>query len=224
VDALIFDFDGVIVDSEPIHFEGFRQGLQTVGVALTREAYYTKYLGYDDHDCFSAAASDQGIRLDEPRLARLIEAKTRIVQRMLGESARALPGAVELIRAAHRAGVPLAICSGALRAEIELASRAVGVLDCFDTVVPAEDVAKGKPDPEGYLLARRRLAEATGRAIAPERCVVVEDSPWGIQAAHAAGMKCLAVASSYPADALNQAECVVASLSDTDLTRIEQLL
>ncbi|HAU38936.1 MAG TPA: HAD family hydrolase [Phycisphaerales bacterium] len=224
MDALIFDFDGVIVDSEPIHFEGFRQVLRTIGVELSREAYYTKYLGYDDHDCFLAAASEQGIGLDEPQLAELIEAKTRIVQRMLGESARALSGAVELIRAARGAGVPLAICSGALRDEIELASRAVGVRECFDVIVPAEDVAKGKPDPEGYLLARQRLTETTGRELSAERCVVVEDSPWGIQAAHAAGMKCLAVASSYPADALNQAECVVASLSDTNLARIEKLL
>jgi beta-phosphoglucomutase len=223
VDALIFDFDGVVVDSEPIHLAAFQRILPAVGVEMTREAYFAKYLGYDDRDAIAACARDQGVELAAHRITQLIEAKTAVVKRLFGEGLEPLPGAVELIRAATEAGTPVAVCSGALREEIELASRAVGVWECFSVVVAAEDVARGKPDPSGYALTLERLSEALGRPVEPGRCVVVEDSPAGIAAAKAVGLKVLAVTNSYPASDLAAADRVVDSLAGVELGQVEAL-
>ena len=224
MDALIFDFDGVVVDSEPVHLQCFQRVLETVGLTLTERDYYQKYLGYDDHDCLLVAARDAGIELAEGKIDELTAAKTQLVQRAFAESIRPLPGAVDLIRAAAAAGVPLAVCSGALRDEIDLASRTIGVRECFRIIVAARDVARGKPDPEGYLLARSRLADATGQAIRAARCVVVEDSPAGIDAAKAAGMKVLAVTNSYAAEHLAAADRIVDSLTAAAPADLDALL
>jgi len=224
LDALIFDFDGVVVDSEPIHLAGFQQVLAPLGVELTREAYYTKHLGSDDRDCLAGVLADSQMRFSEELLAELIASKTAIVKRAFAESILPLDGAVELIRAAEAAGVPMGVCSGALRDEIELASRAIGVLECFSRIVSAEDVSRGKPDAEGYRLALERLSEATGRRLNAHRCVAVEDSPAGIQAAKGAGMKVLAVTTSYPAEALKAAERIVDSLARVTVAALDEML
>jgi len=224
MDAVIFDFDGVVVDSEPVHFACFRDVLASVGLELTRADYYDKYLGYDDHDCLLIAARDRGVELSEPQIAHLTAAKTELIQQTFRESVEALPGAVALIRAIHGASVPLAICSGALRDEITLASRTVGVLDCFQAIVAAKDVARGKPDPEGYLAARAKLAQAAGKDLRPRCCLVVEDSPVGIEAAKAASMKVLAVATSYRPGQLADADRTVNSLADVTFAELEQLM
>ncbi len=223
MDALIFDFDGVVVDSEPIHLTAFQQVLAGLGIEMTREAYFSKYLGYDDRDCIAACARDQGVQLAAHRVAQLIEAKTALVKRLFREGIEPLPGAVELIRAAAEAGTPVGVCSGALREEIELASRAVGVWDCWSVVVPAEDVARGKPDPEGYALTLKRLSGKLGRRVEPGRCVVVEDSPAGIEAAKAVGFRVLAVTNSYGASDLAAADRVVGSLAEVDPALLEAL-
>ncbi|MFP4052573.1 MAG: HAD family hydrolase [Phycisphaerae bacterium] len=222
--AVFFDFDGVIVDSEPLHFEGFRRILKTIGVELTRKAYYSDYLGYDDHDCFTTVVADQGRRISPDQLRQLIEAKTQWMQKALAEQIEPLPGAVELIRQVTEAGVPTAICSGALRQEIIVAARKVGVLECFPRVIAAEDVREGKPAPEGYVLAKAAAEETSGRTLARQRCVVIEDSPAGIAAGKAAGMKVLAVATSYdPAD-LEQADRILDRLTAVGLGDLESLV
>jgi beta-phosphoglucomutase len=221
LDALIFDFDGVIVDSEPIHLLCFGKVLRPAGVELKREDYYSKYLGYDDHDCFAAALRDHGLRAEEEQIARMIEAKSRLVQETYSAGVPALPGSAELVRLAAGAKVPLAICSGALRDEIEQAARAIGVWGLFATVVAARDVTRGKPDPEGYRLALERLCAATGRGLRAEACVVVEDSAAGIDAARGAGMKVLAVTNSYPPEILTRATRIVRSLAGVTLADLE---
>lgn len=223
MDAIIFDFDGVIVDSEPIHFECFAAVLARRGVHLTREDYYDKYLGFDDHDCFQAVCAAGGAKVNERDIAAMTAQKTISVKKALSDLAQAQPGAVELISAAAAAGVPLAICSGALREEIKLASDAIGVLQYFATIVAARDVAHGKPDPQGYKMAIRQLAQAKGLALQPAKCVAIEDAPAGIQAARGAGMKVLAVAASYPTYALKAADKVVASLADVSVATLEEI-
>jgi HAD superfamily hydrolase (TIGR01509 family) len=193
-------------------------------VELTREDYYGNYLGFDDRDCFAAVMRDHGIEHTGPQLAEMTAAKTKIVQRRMRESIEPLPGVIELIRAAAGTDIPMAVCSGALRAEIELAATAIGVRERFCVIVAAEDVARGKPDPEGFRLALRRLGEALGRSLAPARCVVCEDSPAGIAAAKAAGMNVLAVETSYPPDALAQADRTVHRLSDVTLDDLRTLV
>ena len=220
---MIFDFDGVLCDSEPIHFEAFRAVLAGAGVDFARQDYYDKYLGYDDRGAFLAIARDRGRVFAPEQVAQLTADKTLLVQRMLGESARAMPGVLELVAAGAGAGVPLAICSGALRAEIELPCRRLGILERFAVIVSAEEVREGKPSPAGYLLALDRLARAVGRPVNPARCVVVEDAPFGIQAAHAAGMKVLAAATSYPLAALGGADLAVAAFTDVTLADLQAL-
>lgn len=224
VDALIFDFDGVIVDSEPIHLMSFQRVLADVGVELTEAEYYQEYLGYDDRDCFKAVSRDKDAGFTDEDVSRMTAQKTAIVKRALAESARALPGAVALIRAAAGAGVPLAICSGALRDEIVLASAAVGVDGMFIAVVTAEDVDRGKPDPQGYRLAVEALGNHLARPIDPARCVVVEDSPAGIAAAKTVGTAVLAVTTSYQAPALTEADRIVASLADVTVESLDELI
>jgi beta-phosphoglucomutase len=224
LDALIFDFDGVIVDSEPVHLMCFQQVLEAYGIRLTNEQYYGRYLGYDDHDCFFHVLRDHGVALPEAEISRMIESKTALVQQTFAESVQPMPGTAALIRAAAAAAVPMAICSGALRHEIEMAAQAVGVRDYFTTVIAAEDVAHGKPDPEGYGLALGELSRLAGRTLRKYRSVVVEDAPAGIEAAKAVGMKVLAVTNSYRADALEKADRIVASLADVTLASLDDML
>jgi len=224
LDALVFDFDGVVVDSEPIHLAAFSRVLSKVGIALTEAQYFDKYLGYDDHDCFLAVMRDNGRACSEDQIGQMTAEKTAMVQKILAESVSPLPGAVELISTATDHKLPLAICSGALRAEIILAADKIGVLKHFATIVAAKDVTKGKPDPEGYLLAVGGLSEATGQPLESSRCFAIEDSPAGVTSAKAAGMNVLAVTNSYPATELTQADHVTGSLEDVTIEFLDTLL
>jgi beta-phosphoglucomutase len=224
MDAVIFDFDGVVVDTEPIHYACFRDVLAGEGVELARTEYYEKYLGYDDHDCFAAVLATNGETFDEPRIGRLTAAKTLRVRELYRTSVRAMIGATELIRSVDEAGVPVAVCSGALREEIVLAAAAVGVLRHFRVIVAAKDVLRGKPDPAGYLLTLEKLQLSLGKVLSPGRCVVIEDSPAGISAAKSAGMKVLAVCTSYPAEALAQADRIEKNLAGVTRLTLEDMV
>ena len=219
---MIFDFDGVVVDSEPVHLECFRAVLAERGIELTSEDYYSKYLGFDDHDCFAAVLTNNGRKVDEDEIAAMTAEKTELVQRVFAESIRPLPGAVELMRAARDAAAAVGICSGALREEIELAAAAVGALKLVDALVAAEDVSSGKPDPEGFVLTMKILGEKLGERIDPARTWVVEDSPAGIEAAKAAGCRVLAVTNSYQRDELAAADRIVDSLSEVQLSQLDE--
>jgi len=223
MDALITDFDGVVADSEPIHLRGFTAVLAKAGITFTHEDYYGKYLGLDDHDCFQAAGRDNGREFSDDELAGMIAAKTRMGQALMAESIQPIAGIVELLAALAEANVPMAICSGALRDEVELCSRVIGVRDRFLVVITAEDVACGKPDPQGYATALEQLREATGQDLQAGRCVVMEDSPAGIAAAKALGMNVLAITSSYPGDALGRADLIVESFHDVTVATMREL-
>jgi HAD superfamily hydrolase (TIGR01509 family) len=214
----------VILDSEPIHLKCYAQVLKRIGIDLGREDYYARYIGFDDRDCLHAILRDRGRSLGEDEIRAMIAEKTALVQEEYGRAARALPGAVELARAAHTGGIPTGVCSGGLRREIDLAARRLGAADLFQVIVAAEDVSRGKPDPEGYRLAIERLSGVAGRGLRPERSVVIEDAPAGIEAARAAGAKILAVTNSYAAAALARADRVVGSLTEVSLASLEELV
>jgi beta-phosphoglucomutase len=222
MDAVIFDFDGVIIDSEPIHYDCFRLTMADQGIALDEEIYNEKYLGYSDRDALQAMAEDYGKSYSQHDIDELIRQKTQLVLARLGESVEPMAGAVELVRALADQSVPLAICSGALREEIVLPCRTLQIDKHIRVIVAAEDVQCGKPDPQGYLLAAEQLAETVHQPISPRRCVVIEDSPWGIQAGEAAGMAVLGVASSYPAEDLSAARVVnsLAEVTPEDLAML----
>ena len=208
--AVIFDCDGVLADSERAHLRAFQRVLADEGITLTEEAYFDRYLAMDDRGCFTAVYRDAGRPLDQAQLGGLIDRKAARYLEEVKEGVVLIPGAVELARAlASR--FPCAVASGALRHEVDLVLKAAGLTQVFKTVVAAEDVSRGKPDPESYLTALRTLNAAAGAAppVRAAECLVIEDSRHGITAAHAAGMPCLAVATSYPAEALADADLVV---------------
>lgn len=216
--AIIFDFNGVIVDDEPLHLELFRRVLNEEGLDFTEDEYREKYLGCDDRGCFALALSEAG-RAGESRDERLILAlvgrKSAYYQKAIRGRSLLFPGAAELVRrSAER--YPLALVSGALRNEIEPALQTAGIREFFEAIVASEDVGACKPDPEGYLRALAEL-NRTGRFDEPLRageCLVIEDSIAGVRAAKSAGMFCIAITGSYNADELREAHRVAGSLAE----------
>lgn len=200
-EAVLFDFNGVLVDDEPQHFQSLQAVLADEGIALSREEYYADYLGYDDRMGFVAAFQRAGRTLTTEHLCRLVEAKSAAYQRLVAESVQLVSGAPEFVRDAGKR-FRLAIVSGALRREIELVLRRTNFAHRFETIIAAEDVARSKPDPAGYLAARDALARR--RPLDAGTCVVIEDSLPGLAAARAAGMPCVMLATSHPEQALRE--------------------
>ncbi len=224
MNAIIFDFDGVIVDSEPLHLAGFQQVLAGEGIKLDPRTYQENYLGYSDEDAFGSIYRDTGRALMPRKMEELIEAKAQQVARMFQQGLAQADGAVELIRSAAEEKIPLAICSGALRGEVQQGLEQLDIRQCFSAIVTAEDVVAGKPEPDGYLEALQRLSNAARRDLQASATLVIEDAPWGILAGKAAGMRVLGVATSYPINKLADADIVTRSLSEITLERLKELV
>jgi HAD superfamily hydrolase (TIGR01509 family) len=207
--AVLFDFDGVLVNSEPLHYRATRDALVGEGITIDEDEYWRHLLAHDDREAIRIALERHGIPYDAARVEATAVRKAEAFDALLSE-VPFFPGARELARSLSRE-MPLAIASGALRREIEAILEAGGIREAFAAVVGADDVSRSKPDPEPYLTAMARLA---GRApgLHPGECLVVEDSFTGIAAGRAAGMKVLAVTNSYPAAKLAAAHQVVGSL------------
>jgi beta-phosphoglucomutase len=220
--AVIFDFDGVIADSEPLHFRAFQQALAEDGLELAPKEYYARYLGYDDVGMFQAFGEDHGVPMDAARVSLLVSRKGIKLQAMLNAGAVLFPGAVDFVRAAASA-VPIAIASGALRHEIDEVIEAAGVGNLFAAIVASGDTPESKPSPAPYRLAFERLQDATGATLDPRRCVAIEDSRWGLESARGAGLRCVGVTNSYPADELTGAELVVNGLQALTIEALDRL-
>lgn len=222
--AILFDFNGVLVDDEPIHLEMSQRVLAEEGISLSTEDYYARYLGLDDRACFAALLGEAAT---VPKLMRLIARKASYYQeRIRREGYPFFPGAAELVRSLAARGRMLGVVSGALREEVEGALRQAGLLDSFKVLVTAEDVAAGKPDPEGYLRALEALNSQPPlpeRLLHPHEVLAVEDSPAGLAAAAEVGFPTLGVAHTYPAARLREADVVVESLRDLTPERLEKL-
>lgn len=223
--AIIFDFDGVIADSERAHFEAFRRVLEAEGIFLDWRAYTESYLAMDDRRCFTTALTRQGRVATPEVVTALSRQKAEVFQTLTRDGLVLMPGVVDLVpRAAAR--YPLAMASGALRREIVPVLEGAKLDRFFRVIVSAEEVTHGKPAPEAFQTALARLNAESGRPGGPIReaeCLVIEDSVHGIEGAHRAGMKCLAVATSYPLAALKQADLVVKNLAEVDLDRLPAL-
>jgi beta-phosphoglucomutase len=200
--AILFDFNGVIVDDEPQHCEALIATLAEDGFTLDRDTYYREYLGFDDRECFRFTYAHMGRPTDEPALLQAIERKNVHYERAIRGSLRLVPGAEDFIESAALDGFQLAIVSGALRREIELVLDLSGLRPHFSEIVAAEDVSACKPDPAGYNFALAALR------IAPRRCMVIEDSLPGLAAARAAGLRCAMLSTSHGEDACAGADLV----------------
>lgn len=222
--AVIFDFNGIIVNDEPIHFRLFQKVLGEEGIALTEEDYYARYLGFDDRGAFIAGYRDHRRDLSEAKLAELVDRKAVYYQEAIRNHVEIFPGVKPLVASLAQT-LPLAVASGALRHEIETILSTITLRSHFDAVVSAEDVTAGKPEPEIFIKALAALNTGLEHrnVIAAADCLVIEDSKEGVRGARRAGMKCLAVTNSHAAELLGEATAVVNSLEQVTLGFLQEL-
>jgi HAD superfamily hydrolase (TIGR01509 family) len=220
--AVIFDFNGIIVDDEPIHFELFQKVFAEEGMALTKDAYYARYLGFDDRGAFGFGYREHNRPLSQEKLAQLIERKAVYYQEAIRNHVAIFPGVKKLVADLAQC-LPLAVASGALRDEIETILTTANLIHHFKAVVSAEDVERGKPAPDIFLQALAALNADHSNAIQAGECVVIEDSKEGIKGARRAGMKCLAVTNSHAAELLIDADAVVRTLETVTLDDLAEL-
>lgn len=207
--AIVFDFDGVLADSEPLHLRTYREVLARLGITLTRDVYYSELLGYDDVGVFTRVGAAAGIAMDGGRIAALIEEKARVFDEVIASTDVLYPGAVACVERLA-ASYPLGIASGALKGEIVAILRRAKLDRHFRFIVSAEDTPRSKPAPDPYA----RAAQLHG--VVPAACLAIEDSRWGIALAKAAGLRCVAITHTYPATELTEADAILNSLSELD--------
>jgi HAD superfamily hydrolase (TIGR01509 family) len=217
IKAVVFDFDGVLADSELFHLQACQEVLSPLGVTLTREEYYANYLGYDDVQFFTRLGEAYGWNMDEQQLEALIAEKGRVFDECIESADVLYPEAARCVERLATA-FPLGIASGALRHEIEAILRRGGLTAYFRFIVASGDTAHTKPAPDPYLLA----AELHG--MPPAACVAIEDSRWGIESAKSAGLVCIAVTTSYGAADLRLADRIIGSLEELTPALIQSVV
>ena len=219
--GVVFDFDGVIADTESLHLRAYQNALVNTPLSLSETSYYKRYLGYDDVGVFTALAQDAGVILGDSRVRQLVNDKGRRFEALLGTDQVLFPGSADCIRRLEGA-VRLAIASGALHHEIERILAGAALREFFTIIVAADDVDRPKPAPDAYLTAVSALGVTTGMSSA-DSYVAVEDSPWGLESALAAGLKTIGITNSYPETNLTSADIVVEHLDAIDVPLLERL-
>lgn len=217
--AVIFDFDGIIVDSEPMHFRAFNEVLKPFDVEISWEDYCGTYIGFDDRDAFRAVTTANKKAMCNRDVKKLIAEKAEVFQKyILNGEATPLPGAVELIKSIP-VRLPVALCSGALREDIDPIIERLGIINAFSQIVTAEETPKSKPDPAPYKLVIEKLGIDD-----PATAIAIEDTPAGIMSAKGAGLKVLAVTNSYDREYLMEADAVTDSLEKVSRPDLENMV
>ena len=220
--AIFFDFDGIIVDSEPIHYEAFNHILADRGFEITWQEYMDDYIGFDDRDVFKTRWYREHQPLSDEHLRTLVTSKAEQFRRIVHESnIESFPGVDSLIQELQGA-VPMAICSGAIAEDIGAVLETLGWEGLFEVVVSADDVEKSKPDPASYRLAIQRLEEKVGRELQAARSVALEDTVAGIRSAKGAELNVVGVGHTYPEDQLQEADWVAASMKEVTLNQLQE--
>ncbi|HEX8290353.1 MAG TPA: HAD family phosphatase [Pyrinomonadaceae bacterium] len=218
IQAVFFDFNGVIVDDEPLQLEAYKEVLGREGLTLTEEDYYAS-LGMDDLTFVRASFERAGRELPDEVLARVIDAKTAAHRGLLEGELPLFPGVITFIKALKRQHA-IGLVSMARRAEIDHVLERAALTNYFDVIVSAEDATACKPDPScynsGLEFLNRRRGEAHVIPLRADECLAVEDSPPGIRSARAAGMRTLGVTNTVADKALREAgaDSVTRSLAD----------
>ncbi len=221
--AVIFDFDGVITDSEILHLRAFNQSLAQYGIEITKNDYYTMYLGFNDTDCYKLLIEKGLLKMDEQQINTLMIQKKKIFEQLAKAEGKMIEGVRDFLNMLEQNNIPMAICSGSLLTEVEMVLEDARLRHLFEVVVSGEQVKKGKPDPEGFLLSLQRLNEKRENPITANQCIVIEDSHWGLEAAKAAGMHTIAVTNSYDAEQLSMAEKIVDQLNKLSIDDLQRL-
>ena len=222
--AVIFDFDGVVADSELLHYQALNTIFKRFGVDIPQAVHWDKYLGFSDLENIEAVNRDYNMGLDAAAIAEQIAEKKIVFDELAATDSMIIDGVAEFIAMLTASQVRLAICSGALRSDIDLMLNGADFKDAFEVIVTADDVNHGKPDPEGYLLALEKL-NASGRTpIQAGDCIVIEDSHWGLEAAAAADMNPIAVTNTYSRDELDgKAKKIVDRLDELTMADLRQI-
>ena len=220
--AVVFDFDGVIANSEPLHLQAFQDVLSDAGIALSDADYYAHYLGFDDAGVFRAVDRARGARWTTSDIDVLVARKAVRLEALEQHTSLLFPGAADVIRRIA-AVVPIAIASGARGEEIRRLLDREQLTTLFSAIVAAEDTPASKPAPDPYLRAVASIGAAHGVSVPPRDCVAVEDSGWGLESARAAGLRTVAVTTSYSASELAVADRVITSLPELTLDLLADL-
>jgi beta-phosphoglucomutase len=211
IQAVVFDFDGVIADTEYLHYLAFKDVLEPEGLRWSWEDYTARFMGFDDRDALRAAFKEHGRELRGEELAMYVDRKAAAFAARAEQDVKLYPGVLDLLKHLTKR-IPLALCSGALRSDIAPVLRQHELEDVFDVMVTADDVAASKPDPTCYTMAVQLLAQRHNIVLEPSRCVAIEDTPTGIQAALGAGLQVWAVTNTHGEDAVQEAHRILASL------------
>lgn len=212
--GVIFDLDGVLVDSSEFHFQAWQIWAKRHGTTMTYE-FFRETFGMVNDNIIPHLIPR---KLTKEELKELSDEKEAIFREVAKGKIKPLKGAVELVRALQAAGYKLAIGTSTPRKNIEVVLESIGLDDAFDVCIAAEDVTKGKPEPEVFLKA------SSGIGVPPSRCVVIEDAVAGVEAAKRAGMKAIAVTTTHPRERLEHADIVVDSIADVTVEMIEGLI
>ncbi|MEX0774116.1 MAG: HAD family phosphatase [Phycisphaeraceae bacterium] len=223
--AIIFDFDGVLCDSEPLHYQAFLRVACDFGRTFTYPQYVERYIGYDDRDAFGAMLEEAG-RFDEAHngehIARLVAQKGDAFEAVVREGVQTFPGTQQFVERVARQ-VPVAIASGATRRDIDLILRSLDFAATFAPIITADQVQRSKPDPQTYALAAARMAELHPQLhLAPANCLAIEDTPAGIESARAAGLMTLGITTTGTAAALHRAGRVIPSLGGVTFEQLRK--
>jgi beta-phosphoglucomutase len=213
--AIVFDFDGVIANSEPLHFQAFRDVLAGEGLALSEREYYDQYLGFDDVGVFRA------VGVETTRIDHLVKQKAIRVEALERDVSVLFPGAAAAVRRLA-ASVPLAIASGSIAADIRRVLDREELSQFFVAVVSADDTSKSKPAPDPYLHAVAQLDAVCGGHLSPRECVAIEDSRWGLDSARAAGLRTVGITHTYDAGTL-VADLVVDALDRLEIGSLRSI-
>ena len=212
--AVIWDLDGVIADTAPFHFLAWQRVARDRGITFT-EIDFKQTFGKRNPEIIAEKFSPG---LTSAEIETLSIHKEEIFRRIAKQSIKPFPGVLNLLLSLKSAMWKMALASSTPAENIRLIAGALGIAGLFDTVVSDKDVSRGKPDPEGFLLAASRLE------VLPIDCVVIEDAVAGVRAAKAAGMKCIAVINTNPAEVLAEADKVVDSLEAVTVNTFKLLL
>ncbi len=224
--AVLFDFNGVIINDEPIHQQLIEAILLEEELKPELGAYKKCCLGRSDRACLADLFASHGRPLNPDSLDALIARKANAYQRRLAEihPLPIYPGLEDLIFKLRSAQLVMAVVSGALRVEIEHVLERANLRQHFSTIVAGDDIKTSKPEPDGYLLAVQHLNQATPSLnLKSSECLVIEDTFAGIEAAKRASMPVVGVANTYPFHMLQrQANWTVDYLTDLELDRVQQ--
>ena len=220
--AIVFDFDGVLANSEPLHLHAYQEILADEGLALTEHEYYARYLGYDDVGMLTTLGEDRGRRWVRADIDRLVARKAARMEILERDHSILFPGAADVVRRAA-VEVPIAIASGALGGEIMRVLEREQLTSCFSAIVAAEDTPVSKPAPEPYRKAVELLAQHFSGELNASDCVAIEDSRWGLESARTAGLRTVGVAQTYDGSELASADLVIETIASLDIGELVQL-